>query len=534
MILTKTQSICPVCNRPVDAYYIEENDHIYFVKTCPEHGSFKTTVSESAEDYMQWVSNPVVNIPPKVPVTGGDPEDKSCPLHCGTCSNHLQTACCVLIDITDRCNQHCPYCFAKSEMDTDRSGEPTLEQIEAKYDLLLELGEERPFNIQLSGGEPTVRDDLPDIIRLGREKGFCYIQINSNGRRLALEDDYARILKEAGASVIFMQFDGTRDDIYEALRGEPLLDIKKQAIRNCEKAGLPVTLVPTVVEGVNTDNIGEMMDFVLENVNVVKGIHFQPVSFFGRHPQQAEHSVNTGKVCPDHVQGGKEKAGVMPTGGSMTTGGSVAADGDSVPDDGIIIKAGTESEPAPEEETCAADSADSIYTGDFPGRVTMFGLLRRLEAQRTDFKYGHYCPISTGHTLCCFYSTYIREPDGSARCTLTDARRKSGVSCCDASQVDRSEVIRKDRDFVLNKWEIAPPEEAEERRSTPKYKSSLEITDFDEFLSYYRQNTFTVTGMAFQDSFNLDAERVKRCRVQVLSEDDRLIPFCAYNSIYRK
>lgn len=473
MITTKTQSICPVCNRPVDAYYIEENDRIYFVKTCSEHGMFKTTVSESAEDYMQWVENLVVNIPPKVPVTCGDPEDKSCPLHCGTCSNHLQTACCVLIDITDRCNQHCPYCFARSEMDADRSGEPTLEQIEAKYDLLLELGEERPFNIQLSGGEPTVRDDLPDIIRMGREKGFCYIQINSNGRRLALESDYAEILKEAGASVIFMQFDGTRDDIYEALRGEPLFDIKKQAIRNCEKAGLPVTLVPTVVEGVNTDNIGEMMDFVLENVNVVKGIHFQPVSFFGRHPQQAEHSGNAG-------------------------------------------------------------IADSVYTGDFPGRVTMFGLLRQLEAQRPDFKYEHYCPISTGHTLCCFYSTYIREPDGSARCTLTDARRKSGVSCCDASQVDRNEVIRKDRDFVLNKWEIAPPDKAEEDRSTPKYKSSLEITALDEFLSYYRRNTFTVTGMAFQDSFNLDAERVKRCRVQVLTEDDRLIPFCAYNSIYRK
>ena len=86
----------------------------------------------------------------------------------------------------------------------------------------------------------------------------------------------------------------------------------------------------------------------------------------------------------------------------------------------------------------------------------------------------------------------------------------------------------------MNKWEIAPPDKAEEDRSTPKYKSSLEITALDEFLSYYRRNTFTVTGMAFQDSFNLDAERVKRCRVQVLTEDDRLIPFCAYNSIYRK
>lgn len=472
----RTQSICPICRRPVEAFYIEEQGSVYFVKTCPEHGTFKTTAARRAEDYQQWVKSPVVNIPPKAATTAGDPEDKSCPLHCGVCENHLQTACCVLIDVTDRCNQHCPYCFAKSEMDADRSGEPTLEEIGEKYDLLLELGEERPFNIQLSGGEPTVREDLPKIIKMARDKGFDYVQINTNGRRLALEDGYAEILKKAGATVIFMQFDGTRDEIYQTLRGEPLFEIKKNALGNCEKAGLPVTLVPTVVEGVNTDNIGEMMDFMVENVNVVKGIHFQPVSFFGRHPEKTEEKV-------------KEGTGVAPR------------------------------------------------SGDFPGRITMFELLRELEKQRPAFRYEDFCPISTGHTLCCFYSTYIREPDGSVRCTLTRARKEAGVACCDTgrSGQDRDlDVIKKDRDFVLNKWEIAPPEEKQQSRKQERnYKSSAEITSLDEFLRYYKRNTFTVTGMAFQDLTNLDAERVKRCRVQVLSDDGRLIPFCAYNSIYR-
>ena len=131
-----------------------------------------TIVSGSADDYKEWIKNPVINIPPKKPLTNGDPEDASCPLHCGTCGNHLQTACCVLIDITDRCNQHCPYCFAGSGKCADSSRESSLEEIESKYDLLLRLGEERPFNIQLSGGEPTVRDDLPEIIRLAKDKGF--------------------------------------------------------------------------------------------------------------------------------------------------------------------------------------------------------------------------------------------------------------------------------------------------------------------------------------------------------------------------
>lgn len=468
-ILSRSQSICSVCHRPVEAFYVERDGKVFFDKICEEHGVCSTIVSETADDYKEWVRRPVINIPPVMPLTRGDADDRSCPLHCGTCENHLQTACCVLIDVTDRCNQHCPYCFASSEKDADKGSEPTLEEMGAKFDLLLKLGEERAFNIQLSGGEPTVRDDLPEIIRLARDKGFEYIQVNTNGRRIAEEDGYAHTLKDAGASVVFMQFDGTNDDIYRKLRNEPLFDVKKRAIRNCERAGLPVTLVPTIVEGVNTDNIGEMMEFLIENVNVVKGIHFQPVSFFGRHPEEADGS----------------------------------------------------------------GAASSDLSGDFPGRVTMFGLLHKLEEQSPGFSYKDFCPIATGHTLCCFYSTYIREPDGSIRCTMTKERQEAGIGCCDTAAPDRGEVIRRDRDFVLNKWEIAPPQEEDPGEGRPKYRSSAEITSLDEFLRYYRLNTFTVTGMAFQDVSNLDAERVKRCRVQVLSDDNRLIPFCAYNSIYR-
>lgn len=522
LVLSKTQSLCPVCRKPVNAYYVQEqgccdcSTRVFFVQECPEHGRFRTLASERADDFKTWIRNPVINIAPKQAITQGvdlsgdccgragheacDQSDfgSECPLHCGNCQNHLQTACCVLIDVTQRCNQHCPYCFAEAEMCSGVGSdstftEPTLAEIEAKYDWLLQQGEEgREFNIQLSGGEPTVRDDLPEIIRLAREKGFSYVQINSNGRRLAEEDGYAQVLKDAGASVIFMQFDGTRDDIYIRLRGEALFEKKLKAIRNCEKAGLAVTLVPTIVRGVNDDNIGEMMDFLVENVNVVKGVHFQPASFFGRYPKEDE----------------------------------------------------------------------------LEGRITMFGLLRELEAQRPEFKYEDSLPISTGHTLCCFYSTYIKEPDGSVRCTLSQKQRNEGVSCCestgnqdcccesddscccesddscccgepgngvvslgccDMTQVDQLEVIKKDRDYVLDKWDIAVPEES----CTCKYNSSEEITDLDEFLTYYKRNTFTVTGMAFQDLTNLDAERLKRCRVVQLTDDFRLIPFCAYNTIYR-
>lgn len=448
-IIAKTQSICPICQRPADAYYYEKKGRVYISIECSKHEGIETLAAENAEDFKRWTESPVINIPPKVFLTKADAGGRSCPLNCGPCEKHLQTACCVLIDVTNRCNQHCPYCFARA----DEAGyvkEPALSEIEQKLDRLLLLGEDgREFNLQLSGGEPTVREDLPDIITLASRKGFRYIQINSNGKRIAHEEGYARALREAGASVIFMQFDGTRDDIYEELRGEPLFETKLKAIRNCEDAGLAVTLVPTVVRGINDDNIGEMMEFLKDNVNVVKGIHFQPASFFGRFPEGDQRN----------------------------------------------------------------------------GRITMFGLLRKLQEQSPQFKISDSMPISTGHPLCCFYSTYIKEPDGSIRCTLSKKAREDGLGCC--SSLD---LIKKDRDYVLNKWDVSAPKALGEE----KYTSSLEITDLDEFLSYYRLNTFTVTGMAFMDGSNLDAERLKRCRVVQLTDDGRLIPFCAYNTIYRE
>jgi len=268
-----------------------------------------------------------------------------------------------------------------------------------------------------------------------------------------------KALKDAGLNIVFLQFDGTREDIYQTLRGKPLLEIKKKAILNCSDHQIGVTLVPTVVKGVNDDDLGELIRLAVSLSPAVRGIHFQPVSFFGRHPEEV------------------------------------------------------------------------VDNGDFEGRVTMFDVLRKLEEQRPEFKYEDFCPISTGHTLCCFYSTYIKEPDGSVRCTLTAAKKDAGVTCCDTSIMshrDKMDIVCKDRDYVMEKWEVAPPGTEEN-----KYTSSMDIMSMDEFLTYYRRNTFTVTGMAFQDATNLDAERVKRCRVQVLSEDNRLIPFCAYNSIYR-
>ena len=182
--------------------------------------------------------------------------------------------------MTSRCNLTCAFCFADSGPASGR--DPDLPQIRRWYESLLANG--YMCNVQLSGGEPTLRDDLPDIVALGRSMGFQFIQLNTNGLRLAADTAYVEGLKKAGLSSVFLQFDGTENGIHKSLRGRALFESKVQAIHNCEQMDLGVVLVPTLVPGVNVHNIGGIIDFALEKLSVVRGVHFQPVTYAGRCP----------------------------------------------------------------------------------------------------------------------------------------------------------------------------------------------------------------------------------------------------------
>ena len=263
----RTKSVCPVCLRTIDAEKAVAGDgFVHLVKTCPEHGLFDALIWEGgAEEYLAWGGAPA----------GGGADD-GCPNNCGLCAGHKSEGCCVLLELTHRCNLRCPVCFASA----GGEGNLGLDEIARLYDML--MARSGPFNIQLSGGEPTVRDDLPEIVRLGRERGFTFFQLNTNGLRLASEDGYAEELREAGVSCAFLQFDGLRPETYARLRGRDLAAEKLRAIDNCAAAGLPVVLVPTLVPGVNVDEIGGILRFALGRGKAVRGVHFQPVSYFGR------------------------------------------------------------------------------------------------------------------------------------------------------------------------------------------------------------------------------------------------------------
>lgn len=438
-VIRETASVCPVCLERVSAQKTACGDHIYLEKVCPEHGAFKSLVWEGKPRYQVWLREEE-NTKPATCDTG---TERGCPYDCGLCPQHEQQACCVLIELTQRCNQHCRFCYA----DAGRQlAEMNLEEINSLYDFLLERSPGRPFNIQLSGGEPTLREDLAEIIRLGKAKGFPYIQVNSNGKLLAADPAYAQNLAAAGLDSVFLQFDGTSDEIYREIRCEALMDIKRQAIRHCGQAGIGVVLVMTVVPGINDGEIGAIVDFLLANLPAVRGIHFQPVSYFGRFP---------------------------------------------------------------------AEPTDKM-------RYTIPRLLRDLEDQtRGRLRTGNFIPLLTGHSLCSFHGSFLVMPDGQIS-ALSAAPDKSCCSC-------RQDAIIGARNYIGRKWGKRTEATGCGSNGGGGENDDTNCDGFEMFLRQVHEKGFSITAMAFQDAWNIDLERLQKCRVHVATPTHRLIPFCAYN-----
>jgi uncharacterized radical SAM superfamily Fe-S cluster-containing enzyme len=276
-----TTSVCPVCLNRVAAQLVSREGEIFLEKRCPEHGPFSTVIWRGHPSFDAW-RRPKIPSYPANPATSAE---KGCPFDCGLCPDHRQHTCTALLEVTSRCNLSCAFCFAESgspDLAGKQPVDPPLSVIRQWYESVRTFS--GTANIQISGGEPTMREDLPEIVSMGVDMGFGFIQLNTNGILLATRPGLAEALKGAGLSSVFLQFDGTTDEIYLKIRGKKLFDIKLRAIERCAAAGIGVVLVPTLVPGINDTDIGNLVNLAVGLSPGVRGVHFQPVSYFGRFP----------------------------------------------------------------------------------------------------------------------------------------------------------------------------------------------------------------------------------------------------------
>ncbi len=271
-----TLSLCPECLRRVDAKIVFEDDKVYMLKRCPEHGASKVLIADDIE-YYKNIRN--YNKPSETPYTFNTKTHYGCPYDCGLCPDHEQHSCLTVLEVTDRCNLTCPTCYAGSSPTYGRHR--TLEEVKKMLDTIVK-NEKEPDVVQISGGEPTVHPQFFEILDYAKTLPIRHLMLNTNGIKIAKDKDFVKRLKSYTPDFeVYLQFDSFKDEVLQQMRGADLSEIRKQAIANLNEVNLSTTLVVTLQKGLNDDEIGKIIEYALQQ-QCVRGVTFQPTQIAGR------------------------------------------------------------------------------------------------------------------------------------------------------------------------------------------------------------------------------------------------------------
>ncbi|WP_299903273.1 radical SAM protein [uncultured Aquimarina sp.] len=271
-----TLSLCPICLKRIDAKIVFEDDKVFMLKHCPEHGRSKVLIADDIE-YYKSIRN--YNKPSEFPYKFNTATDYGCPYDCGLCPDHEQHSCLSIIEVTDRCNLTCPTCYASSSPHYGRHR--TLEEIKKMLDTIVE-NEKEPDVVQISGGEPTIHPQFFDILDYAKQLPIRHLMVNTNGVRIAKDVGFVeRLASYMPDFEIYLQFDSLNAKVLKKLRGEDLTAIRRKAIENLNQFNLSTTMVVTLEKGLNDSEIGEILSFASRQ-RCVRGVTLQPTQIAGR------------------------------------------------------------------------------------------------------------------------------------------------------------------------------------------------------------------------------------------------------------
>src|SRR4030081_3867940 len=290
-----TDSLCPKCvpeirqqildgHLPVDvlmdekvgeikAQIVERGGKIWMVKDCVKHGHFEDLMSIDTE-----CSQHLEEVFPGRDIKAHNDEKLH---HHGSSTVKYGRGSVLTVDLTNRCNMMCDPCF----MDANQVGydhELTWEEIKTVLDNAITIKPRRQMSVQFSGGEPTMSPYFLDAVRYARKVGYNSVQAATNGIEFAKSPEFAKAAAEAGLRYAYLQFDGIGNAANSHRRVGNLFDVKLQAIENLWNNGVDIVPVVTIVNGVNNEQVGRIIEFALDNPRKINFLSFQPVSFTGR------------------------------------------------------------------------------------------------------------------------------------------------------------------------------------------------------------------------------------------------------------
>lgn len=470
VLIRETQSICPECNEILPAEIFEKDGMVWIKRVCKTHGRIEELYWGSYEMYLRASKFNLEGRGIKNPSIKKD--FVNCPSDCGLCKDHLTHTTLANIVVTNRCDLSCWYCFFYAE----RAGyvyEPSLEQIR---EMAKNLRNERPIPgnaVQLTGGEPCLRDDLIEIIKILKEEGIDHVQLNTDGIKLGKDPTLAKRVREAGTNTIYLSFDGLT----------PKTNFKNHweipsILENCRSARLGIVLVPTIIKSINDHEVGGIIDFASKNIDVIRGVNFQPVSLTGRLTRAERDKYRI--TIPDLIQ-------------------------------------------RIEEQTNGEISRNDFYPVPCTGPITRF-----VEALTGRAQY------ELSVHFACGAATYVFKENDK----LIPITKFVDIDGLFEYLNEKAEEIKKGKNRywvavkVLSRLgKFIDKDKQPKGLNISKIIFNVLIRHNYEALGEFHHKTLFIGMMHFMDKYNYDIERVRRCGIHYLVPNGLIIPFCAFNVI---
>ena len=310
----ETDSLCPTCVREarqsildgkkpvsdllsekvgeIKATIIERDGKILMVKDCPQHGHF--------EDVMAMDTDFFKHLEDVFPGSDIRAHNDSKLHNHGSSTIKYGRGSVLTIDLTNRCNMMCDPCF----MDANQVGfvhELSWEDIKTLLDNAISIKPKRQMSVQFSGGEPTLSPYFLDAVRYSRKVGYNSVQAATNGIEFAKSPEFAKAAAEAGLRYAYLQFDGIGNAANSHRLVGNLFDVKLRAIENLHSAGVDIVPVTTIVNGVNNEQVGRIIEFALANPKKISFLSFQPVSFTGRDEEVSDERRQAQRYTLSHL-----------------------------------------------------------------------------------------------------------------------------------------------------------------------------------------------------------------------------------------
>lgn len=482
----RTKSLCPECGKKLEATIYEKDGKVFMEKECPEHGRFDDIYWSDAKKYLEAEGYAKDGTGLRNPMDDslGEGENVNVVID-GERVDMLSPTALANIDLTNRCNMHCPICFANAA-DQGYVYEPDVEAIGRMLDALRAEEPIKCTAVQFSGGEPTVSPHVIEAIRMAKERGFAQVQVASNGIKFAADYGFLKACARAGMNTIYLQFDGLDDDIYMRSRGRKMWEVKQSVIGNCRRLKAEtghspsIVLVVTTVHGLNDTQIGDILRYAIKNRDVVRGVNYQPVAF-------------TGRVTREEVSEGR-----------------------------ITL---TDVARCVNEETGYTNMNDWYPVPVVSGISNYASII--LGTNKITFPTHPHCGLAT-------YLFIDDKENVTPMPEFIDVERfTKGLDDIAA----KAEQARFKKLTALKVKKLLDSCLIEERMPEGMTKALLVQTLLSimsrrskKTLAKFSWGMMYVGAMHFQDGHNYDFERVRRCSIHYVTPDCRIVPFCAYNS----